>query len=426
MRNCGAGIGSESNRRRDIRDNTEEEYEHMRRKNGNTHFDNDRRGNGCHENIVGRGRNAHPADDARNHRQEQREEDILTRDRNDDIEQGGCQTSVADNADDNPSHTAGNGNADSVFRTGFHGFEELHGSEPGFLVEEADHDGNDDGDGCREGSSFPCRHQTYEGDDRKKQIAFAEDELEEIRNAFLRETLQTDSLCFKMNHKEDSGKVKRCGKDGRRGDRGVGIPGHFGHKECRCPHDGRHDLTAGRSSRFNRCRKFGTISGFFHDGNGYGTGTDRVGYGRTGVHPFQSTGNDSNLGRTAGREACDGVGQVNEEGTDPGLFQECAEQNEQDNETNADADGRTHDGNVGIEQLIYDRTNGFQEIKSAFKRTVIKDIGDETAGDDHDRNPGHTAAQFKQSNDTDESDHHVEVGDFSRLFDERIDVQGKI
>jgi len=155
-----------------------------------------------------------------------------------------------------------------------------------------------------------------------------------------------------VNHEEDAGKVKRCGKDSSYKDVGVGITCHFCHKECSSAHDRRHYLTAGGSSSLNCTCKLAGVAGLLHKGNGYRTGGNGVANRGTGNHAAECGGDNRNLCGAAGSSACKGVGAVDEEVGNAGRFKECTEDNEKNYISRANADGGAYNAGGGIEQVI--------------------------------------------------------------------------
>ncbi|MPN03208.1 hypothetical protein SDC9_150434 [bioreactor metagenome] len=155
-----------------------------------------------------------------------------------------------------------------------------------------------------------------------------------------------------MNHHENSGEIEQGRQNGcHRNDRIRRIR-EFSHQEGRRTHDRRHDLTTGGGGCFHRGGKFGLVAGFFHDWDGDTAAADRICNGTSGIHSFQSTGNDCYLGRTPGGIACDGIGQINEEVSNSRFLQERSQNDKQDDKRGGNAQWGADDAICRIEQLV--------------------------------------------------------------------------
>ena len=457
MGNGTAGVGGQRHRRGDIRHDAEVENKHMRRQQRDSHLDEDGRSDGGHNDIIGGGGNAHAQHNAGQHGAEQRQEDALLRQGNDDGDQGGAQGGHRNDARDDARHGAGYGHADGAGGAALQALRGQAGGQDGGFGQEAAQDSHhhrhkdrsahshpddlpQDDEGCQRDQRQTDRaqqvvliladqaddkgeqngkagghaggvviHADDQDDDRQQQIAASGQQPEELRHGPFGQALQAQPLGFKVHHQKDAGKIQHGGQNGRHDDGGVGNAGDLGHQKGRGAHDGRHDLSAGGSGGLHRGGKFRSVAHLLHGGDGDAAAADGVGDRGAGVHPHQCAGDDRHLGRAAHAGARDGVGQVDKEGADAGLFQKGAENDEQHDKGGADGDGGRKDAAVQVVEQVIDQVaqGGFGIVAGQPPGAVN---GKQTYHHDK-RDTRGTAAQLHQQQNADDTQNDLEGAD---------------
>lgn len=124
---------------------------------------------------------------------------------------------------------------------------------------------------------------------------------------------------------------------------------------------------------------------------------DGIGDGGAGIHSLQGAGDNGDLGGAAHAGACDGIGQIHEEGADAGFLQEGAEDDKQHDKGGADGDGGGEDTAIEVIEQVVD------EIAQGGLGVIIGEPPGAVDGEqphDHDeRNAGGAAAQLHQQQD---------------------------
>ena len=137
-------------------------------------------------------------------------------------------------------------------------------------------------------------------------------------------------LGFVVHHDEHAEKVHECRKYAHQHDARVGHTGQLGHDEPAGPHDGGHEHAADGGRRFDAAGDVGPESGLFHHRDGKCSRGDRIGDGTAGNGTEQAASDNGHLGRSADFVPHRGQGPVDEKFLGAALFQEGAEQDEQD------------------------------------------------------------------------------------------------
>ena len=214
-----------------------------------------------------------------------------------------------------------------------------------------------------------------------------------------------------MNHPEHRTEVEQ-----RRDQRGLG---HFeegyvdglGHDEGHGAHDRRHDLAAHRRGRLDATSEGRAVTEALHQRDGELAGGDHVGHAGTGDGAHQCRGHDRYLGRAADLVAEQAHGEVGEQLDHPGLLEEGAKQNEQE-----DVGGR-HIGRRAIQtfgaerQLVDDLIEPVATVHQITRQILAEKAINEEAGTDDRQGDAHDPARgFKYKHDQGQADDHVASG----------------
>ena len=248
----------------------------MRRDHWNAELYEDRSAGGRHDAVVGRRRNAHAEDDAADHGQEQTDDKGVAGEGDDSGDELGGKTGDGYAACDDAGHRAGDGDGDGALAAGLESFKELCRGQTAVLIDNADDDRRDDGQGRRllHGVNVQADENDQQNDG-DEQIAL-DRELPAGDHFAARDALETELLGFEVNRDEDARKVQESREDRLERDLAVGNADIFCHQERGRAHDGRHDLAAGGGCRLNGAGKFGLVAGLFHHGDGDRAGGDGV------------------------------------------------------------------------------------------------------------------------------------------------------
>ena len=313
-----ACVGCQRDRWCDIGNDTEVEYEHVRTEYRHIHLHQDRRAGGRHNDIVCGGRNAHAEDDAGHHGQEHRDKQIAARQSDNRGNQFGADTCRCDDAGDHTGNRASGAYGQGAFCGILQRIKELARCDACFLAEQADYDSQKRTDDSGH-SHGRLENEDDQCDQRNQQIALGEQGLEELRQMLFGESLQPGFLCFQVDCDEYTGKIQEGRDDRFDRNRAVRRTCVFCHQEGSSAHNRRHDLSAGRCSRFYRACEFRFVTGSFHHWNGDRTCSNGIADRGAGNHTAEGRGDDRDLRRTAVRTARDGIRQLDEEVRDAGF-----------------------------------------------------------------------------------------------------------
>ena len=380
---------------------------------------------GSHDAVVGGGRHAHTQNDAADHRQQQADHGSVACHLHDGIDKDGSKTGDGDTAGDHTSHGTGHSHGDGALGTGLQCLHDFTEGQPLILVQEAHHDGGQNGH--RRGEL----HGAAAGGDQEDQQGQRYDEIGTLGKLApgdhlgLGHTLQSQLLGFQMDGDENAGEVQHGGKDGLYSYLRIWDIHVLCHQERRCAHDGGHDLTAGRGGSLHRAGELRLVTGFLHHGDGDGAGGHGVAHGGAGHHAAQGGGNDRHLGGAAGRPARQTVGEADEEVGDAGALQKCAKDDEQHNVGVADAYRRTDDAAGGVEQLIDDVLQRL--VEAGVPAELVIERVDQQQAQHHQNGQAHApAAQLDQYHNTDGTDDDVDGLKLGGQLNDGKCIDGKI
>jgi hypothetical protein len=203
------------------------------------------------------------------------------------------------------------------------------GAHAGRLFDSA---GDDAGHQAHEGGIKRREPDRKKYDDRKQgneEVPPLLQDIHELGQLVAAQTAQVAALGLEVHFHEHAEEIE-TGRDGRRlGDVEVGHVEELRHDEGRSPHDGRHDLAAGRGGGFHRRCELGPVAQALHHGDGKAAGFNGIGDRASGHRSFEGAGDDRHLGRPARGPTGNRVGDVDEELAQPGFFTEGAEQDEE-------------------------------------------------------------------------------------------------
>ena len=292
-------------------------------------------------------------------------------------------------------------------------------------MDEPDDKGSQDGIGGGGGHGLCAGgHQPYQQDQRQDQINVSE-QIAPLGQLRAGNTLQAQALCLQMDGNENAGEVQNSGEDGLHSYLRIGQIHVFRHQEGSGAHDGRHDLSAGGGGRFHRAGKLGLVAGLLHHGDGHGAGGHGVAHGGAGHHAAQGGGNDGHLGGTAAGPAGHAVCKVNEEAGDAGALQERAENDEQNDVSEAHIDGRANDAGGGVEQLIHHVLQGVIEA-GVVAELIIESVDQQSAYHAQNGDAHAAAAQLHQHQNADDADDHMDGLNAGGQLDKRQCIEGKV
>ena len=227
-----------------------------------------------------------------------------------------------------------------------------------------------------------------------------------------------------MDGNENAGKVQNRGQNGFHHNLAVRQLDIIRHQERRGAHNGGHDLAAGGSGSLRGRRELRGVAGLFHKGNGYGAGAHGIGNGGTGHNALKGTGNHRDLGRTAGKAADKGIGNLNEELRNAGTLQERAEDDKHHNKLGAHIDGRGEDTLLAVEQVPHGVGN--PPPQRGIGQAHRQGIGQEAQSHDQDGQAHAPAAHLAQGGDAQKTDHDLVPGKIASLLDDGHSVKGEI
>ena len=217
----------------------------MRRKYRNAHTDQDRCAGRCHDAVIRSRRNTHSENDAAEHGENERDDQPVSRDIDDRVDQFICETGHRDRTGDNARNTAGCADCDRAASAGLKRFEDLERRNTVLAVHKTDSNREQDREGSRalhghHISGYPDNQH----DQREQQIDLA-DQNAEFRELFLRDALKTESLRLKMYGNENTRKVQDRRQDRAHDNIRIRHADKVCHKERCSTHDRGHDLSAG-------------------------------------------------------------------------------------------------------------------------------------------------------------------------------------
>ena len=422
--NGGTGISSQSHGRRQVSHDAEVEHKEMRSHSGHAHPDEDR-GAGCRHNaVVGSGGHAHAQHDAANHGQKQCHNHLVTSQGHNAVDQHIGKTGHGDGTGNDACNAAGCGNGNHTLTAGSQSFQQPLGGDAGVLVEQADKNGGDNGQGCGIlNGALAGSYQIHQQHQRQQQINLLQQGTD-FGQLFLAQTPQALFLGLQVHGDKDSGKVQHSGQDGLDHDLAIGNLDIVRHQECGGAHNGGHDLTAGGGGGFRRSGKFRLIASALHQRDGYGAGANGIGNGGTGNHAFHGAGHHGYLGRAAGEAAHHSIGNVDEEIRNAGTLQESAEDDEHHNELRAHIDGSGEDAFLAVEQVA----DGIVQFapQRGIGKSPAQGINQEGAGHNQNGQAHTAAADFRQSQNTHNADDNLIPGKVGALLDDVDGIGGKV
>ena len=156
-----------------------------------------------------------------------------------------------------------------------------------------------------------------------------------------------------LDLEQDAGVVDDGGDDGGLDDDGILHAQGLSHDEGRGAHDGGHQLAAHGGGGHHGAGELVGVATLFHQGDGKGTGGHDHGHGGTVDHAQQAGGDDAHLGGAALGAAGDGAGQIVEQLAHAALVHHFTEDDEDDDVSGRDFNGRTVDA-VDIDGQVLD------------------------------------------------------------------------
>ena len=385
----------------------------MSRNRGHAELHENGRAGRRHDAVVSRGGNTHAEDDAADHGQEQADDKGVAGQGDDGGDELGGKTGYGDAACDDTCHCAGDGDGDGALAAGFESLEELCRSKAAVLIDNADHDGRDDGQ-CRcllHGVNVQADENDQQNDG-DEQIAL-DGKLLAGNHFAARNALEAELLCFEVDRNEYTCKVQERREYRLERDLAVRNADILGHQERRRAHDGGHDLAAGGCSGFNGACKLGLVAGLFHHGDGDGAGGDGVADRGAGNHAAQSRGYDRDLCRAAGGSTGYLVCKVDEELCDTGALKERAEDDKYDDELCADVYRGADNAAGGVEQRVDHAAENELDIHALGEHAPER-VHDQCAGNAQDGNADASAAQLDKGENADNADDNEGRGHFRR------------
>ena len=274
-------------------------------------------------------------------------------------------------------------------------------------------DGEDDRDRGGKGHRIAAGGDEVNQDhQRQKQIGALEQTLEHGQ-LFLVDALETELFRLQVDGDEDAGEVQNGRQDRADDDARIGDAHILRHQEGGGAHDRGHDLSAGRGGCLNSAGKLALIAGLLHHRDRDRAGRDRVADRRAGHHAAQRGGDDRDLGRTAGKAADKGVGQIDEELGDAGALQKRAEDDEDDDEFRADLHGGVEQSAALhlVKQADGDVAHGARHAEIFPYAVVVQRIDEKHARHAQDRDADAAAAELEHRHDADDADHDLIAAD---------------
>ena len=136
------------------------------------------------------------------------------------------------------------------------------------------------------------------------------DHLHSIRNVLLAQAAESQPLGLKMDGKEQSQIVEKCGQDGSDHHLGVVHSQELRHDKAHSAHDGRAELPARGGHRLHRPGKLLLVAGLLHQRDSDSAGGSHIGDGRAVDHAHKGGGQHCHLGGAAGSLSHQGQGKV--------------------------------------------------------------------------------------------------------------------
>ena len=369
--NAGAGIGRQRDRRRNGGQAGKVEHEQMRdqsrevligsyqfrRKHVSQHRDQSRRQDGRADDVRRSRRQAHAQDDAGDGRKQQSQEQVAARGIHHGVAEFSAQTGPGDHGHDDTGAGAARHDGQGI-KAGFHQCgRDLLDREAFLLIDQHDDRYGSGADQSRQrrgvlgNQKSPDQH----GDDDQIHPAVLHD-VAGLRDLILRHQLDVTDLALGKYGDAGAEEVQYGGNDGALNDGRIRFVRERDHQEGAGAHNGRQDLSAGRSHRFYAGSEFRLVAAGLHERDGEGAGTDDVGDGGTVDAAHQRRGHDRGKRGAAAQLAGQGKRQVIDELGAAGGFQEGAEHDEHEDNAGGDRNGCAEDavqvdGHV-LEQLL--------------------------------------------------------------------------
>ena len=147
-----------------------------------------------------------------------------------------------------------------------------------------------------------------------------------------RHALEIAAARLEMDTEPDAEEVEERRNRRRLDDVEVRHADELRHEERRRSHDRRHELSARRSSRFDRAREVALIAELLHHGNREGARARDVGDRAARYRAHEAARKHGDLRRAAARPARHGIRKVDEELAESRRFQVGTEKDEEENE----------------------------------------------------------------------------------------------
>jgi hypothetical protein len=214
-----------------------------------------------------------------------------------------------------------------------------------------------------------------------------------------------------VHHHEGGEEVEHCRNRGRDADVDIRDVDRLRHDEGDGPHHRRHDLPAHARSRFDAAGERRPVAEALHQRNGELAGRDDVRHSRAVDGAHQARRDDRHLGRSAALVAEQAECEVGEQLDHPGLFEERAEQDEQEDVRRRHICRRAVDA-LGAEcQLTDDLVDAVAAVRERARQVLAEQpVQQERSADDRQSDSHHAARRLEHENDRDDPDQHVPVG----------------
>ena len=214
-----------------------------------------------------------------------------------------------------------------------------------------------------------------------------------------------------MHHPEHRAEVQQGRKQCRLGHLHIGHVDGLGHDEGDRAHDRGHDLTAHARGGLHPTGKGGLVAEALHQRDGELPGGHHVGDPRAGDGTHQRRRHQRHLGRPAGTVTEQTHGKVGEQPYHPGLLEEGAEQNEQEDVGCRHVGGRPVEP-LGTEgQLVDDLIQAVPPVRQVAGQVIAEQaVGQEQPADDRQGNAHDPPRGLEYQRYQHQTDDHVRRG----------------
>ena len=191
----------------------------------------------------------------------------------------------------------------------------------------------------------------------------------------------------------------------------VGDADVFDHQKRRRSHHRRRQLAVGGRRHFHRAGLGAGKAHFFHQRNREHAGGGDIGNRRAGDHSRCRRGNHRRLGRAAAQVAQAGKRHADEIVAGAGMFEQGAEQHEQEHEVRGYAQRDAEHALRGEPLMLRNLGETLALVGDHFRHPLAEQgVGEEHDGDDYQRRPKRPSRGFQQGENADQGDSDIDGG----------------